>query len=191
MIYGYARVSSADQNLDRQTSALNASGVQSLITDKASGKNLNRPGFEALKEKVQDGDTIVVVSMDRMSRSLQDLLNTVREFSEKGVTIRFLKENIEISSGNVAPISKLLLGIMGAVAEFERNLIRERQAEGIKLAKQRGVYKGRKPISKEALQLAFELVDAGIPKIEVAKSTGIARTTLYKYLEKRELLDAA
>lgn len=185
MIYGYARVSSVDQNLDRQTSALDKEGVQSLFTDKMSGKDLHRPGFEALKDDVQAGDKIVVVSMDRLSRSLNDLLTTVNHFTEKGVTIRFIKENIEITPDNVSPISKLLLGIMGAVAEFERNLIRERQAEGIALAKQRGVYAGRKPVSPEKIAEVTRLIEEGVPKIVACKRVGIGRTTYYTYMERK------
>ena len=171
MIYGYARVSSSDQNLDRQLSALNAAKIESVFTDKASGKNMEREGFEALLEDVEIGDTVIVVSMDRLSRSLSDLLNTVKLFGEKGVTVRFLKENIEIAPGNTSPISKLLLGIMGAVAEFERNLIRERQAEGIRLAKLRGVYKGRSPVANGKLELAISLIRDGVPKTKAAKKS--------------------
>lgn len=181
MIYGYARVSSVDQNLDRQQEALIAAGIQTIFTDKASGKDMMREGFEALLHTVKEGDTLVVVSMDRLSRSLSDLLNTVTEFSNKGVTVKFLKENIEISTGNISPISKLLLGIMGAVAEFERNLIRERQREGIELAKRRGVYAGRKPISKEKLETIAKLLAIGTPRVEICKTVGIGRTTLYSY----------
>ena len=186
MIYGYARVSSTDQNLDRQLSALNAAKIEAVFTDKASGKNMERKGFEALLEDIQSGDTVIVVSMDRLSRSLSDLLNTVKLFGEKGVTVRFLKENIEIAPGNTSPISKLLLGIMGAVAEFERNLIRERQAEGIRLAKLRGVYKGRSPVANGKLELAMALIKQRVPKNRAAKEAGIGRTTLYKYMKTLE-----
>ena len=186
MIYGYARVSSADQNLDRQLSELNAAKIESIFTDKASGKDMKREGFEALLEDIQSGDTVIVVSMDRLSRSLTDLLNTVKLFGEKGVTVRFLKENIEIAPGNTSPISKLLLGIMGAVAEFERNLIRERQAEGIRLAKLRGVYKGRSPVANGKLEMAMTLIRQGMTKIQAAKKAGVGRTTLYKYMKALE-----
>lgn len=179
MIYGYARVSSADQHLDRQMSALSAVGVESFFTDKMSGKDLKRPGFEALKDDVESGDVIVVQSMDRLSRSLKDLLNTIEFFGERGVTIRFLKENIEISPGNVSPISKLLLGIMGAVAEFERNLIRERQREGIELAKKRGIYRGRPPIEIAKIAEVRQKVENGLSVLEACKAVGIARTTYY------------
>ena len=179
MIVGYARVSSVDQNLDRQRVALEAYGIQSIFTDKMSGKDLHRPGFEALKEDVEEGDTLVVVSMDRLSRSLSDLLATVNYFSGKGVTIRFLKENIEITPGNASPISKLLLGVMGAVAEFERNLIRERQREGIELAKKRGVYKGRTPVQIEKIAAVEQKRAEGLSVLRACKLVGIGRTTYY------------
>lgn len=182
MIYGYARVSSVDQHLDRQMNALSSVGVKNFFTDKMSGKNLKRPGFESLKNKVESGDVIVVQSMDRLSRSLKDLLNTIEYFGDRGVTIRFLKENIEISPGNVSPISKLLLGIMGAVAEFERNLIRERQREGIELAKKRGIYKGRTPVDMEKIAAVQQKVSEGQSVIEACKSVGIGRTTYYQRL---------
>lgn len=180
MIIGYARVSSVDQNLDRQRVALEAQGIQQIFTDKMSGKDLHRPGFESLKDGINEGDTLVVVSMDRLSRSLNDLLSTVNYFSQKGVTIKFLKENIEITPGNASPISKLLLGIMGAVAEFERNLIRERQREGIELAKKRGVYKGRVPVQIEKIAEVEQKIAEGLSVLKACKLVGIGRTTFYQ-----------
>ena len=132
-----------------------------------------------------EGDTVVVASMDRLARSLNDLLEKVNDFGNRGVTIKFLKENIEITSGNISPISRLLLGIMGAVAEFERNLIRERQAEGIALAKQRGVYAGRKPVSPEKIAEVARLIEEGVPKIVACKRVGIGRTTYYTHMERK------
>lgn len=186
MFYGYARVSSTDQNLDRQIEQFKTFNLDRLFTDKASGKNLERVGFESLKNALQTGDTVIVVSMDRLSRSLKDLLDTVNFFGEKGVTIKFLKENIELQPGNVSPVSKLLLGIMGAVAEFERNLIRERQREGIEIAKKKGIYKGRKPVDEEAIRLAVGLVKVGWSVSRACKEVGIGRTTFYS---KRQLID--
>lgn len=128
-IVGYARVSSVDQNLDRQLVQLKAENVEKLFIDKVSGKNLDRPGFSAMMEYVREGDVLVICSMDRLARSLMDLLDVTRKLQNKGVTIKFLKEKIELSaSGETSAISKLLLAMMGAVAEFERSLIRERQA---------------------------------------------------------------
>lgn len=139
-----------------------------------------------MMEYVNEGDTLVICSMDRLARSLMDLLNVTRTLQAKGVTVRFLKEKLELSSsGETSAISKFLMAMMGAVAEFERSLIRERQQQGIALAKARGVYKGRKPIDDERLAEAKRRIASGIPKTKVAKELKIGRTTLYKYLKEQ------
>ena len=181
-VFGYARVSSTDQNLDRQLKALKDYGVSEIYADKSSGKNLDRPEFKQLDAIVQKGDTIVILSMDRFARSLQDLLNKVTDLTNRGVAIKFLKENITVAPDNISPISRLLLGVMGAVAEFERNMIRERQREGIELAKKRGVYKGRSPVSPEKLLEALKLMKSGMPKSQICRKLKIGRTTFYKYM---------
>ena len=179
-IVGYARVSSVEQNLDRQLVQLKAENVETVFVDKISGKNLDRPGFSSMMEYVNEGDTLVICSMDRLARSLMDLLNVTRTLQAKGVTVRFLKEKLELSSsGETSAISKFLM------AEFERSLIRERQQQGIALAKARGVYKGRKPIDDERLAEAKRRIASGIPKTKVAKELKIGRTTLYKYLKEQ------
>ena len=183
-IVGYARVSSVDQHLDRQLAQLKDEQVEKFFVDKVSGKNLDRPGFTAMMEYVREGDVLVICSMDRLARSLMDLLNVTRKLQNKGVTVRFLKEKIELSpSGETSAISKLLMAMMGAVAEFERSLIRERQQQGIALAKARGVYRGRKPVDNERMGEAKRRIAAGVPKTKVAKDLKIGRTTLYKYLK--------
>ena len=185
-IVGYARVSSVEQNLDRQLVQLKAENVETVFVDKISGKNLDRPGFSSMMEYVNEGDTLVICSMDRLARSLMDLLNVTRTLQAKGVTVRFLKEKLELSSsGETSAISKFLMAMMGAVAEFERSLIRERQQQGIALAKARGDYKGRKPIDDERLAEAKRRIASGIPKTKVAKELKIGRTTLYKYLKEQ------
>lgn len=185
-IVGYARVSSVEQNLDRQLVQLKAENVETVFVDKISGKNLDRPGFSSMMEYVNEGDTLVICSMDRLARSLMDLLNVTRTLQAKGVTVRFLKEKLELSSsGETSAISKFLMAMIGAVAEFERSLIRERQQQGIALAKARGVYKGRKPIDDERLAEAKRRIASGIPKTKVAKELKIGRTTLYKYLKEQ------
>ena len=131
-LVGYARVSTIDQNPDRQIEKLESLNVEKLFVDKASGKNTSRPGFQAMMNYVREGDVLVICSMDRLARNLFDLLSITKELQEKGVTVRFLKENIDLSpTGETSAISKLLLSMMGAVAEFERSLIKERQREGI------------------------------------------------------------
>lgn len=181
-IVGYARVSSPEQNLDRQTSRLTDAGAQKLFTDTVSGSTRDRPGLDAVVEYLRAGDTLLVASMDRLARSLVDLHTLVDELTTKGITVTFIQEG-QSYSANPSPTGRLLLGMLGAVAEFERSIIRERQAEGIARAKARGVYKGRKPVPGEKIEQARKLVSQGVPKARVARDLGISRSSLYKHLE--------
>lgn len=186
-IVGYARVSSADQNLARQLEQLKSENTDKIFEDKASGATTKRPAFQQMMEYVREGDTIVVCSMDRLARNLTDLLNTTKELQAKGVSIRFLKESILLdASGSDATMTKLLMSMLGAVAEFERSMIRERQREGIELAKKRGVYKGRKPTDVAVIEKAREKINLGIPLAKVARDAGLARSTLYRRLQQME-----
>ena len=179
---GYARVSSKDQNLDRQLAALKKEKVFRVFTDTVSGSSTQRPGLDGALNYVRAGDQLIVVSMDRLARSLIDLHRLVDELAERGVSVKFLKEG-QTYSLDSSPVAKLMLGLLGSVAEFERAIIRERQAEGIAKAKARGVYKGRaKVLNEEQIMQAREWVSEGVPKTEVARRFGIGRTTLYKYL---------
>ena len=179
---GYARVSSKDQNLDRQLAALKKEKVFRVFTDTVSGSSTQRPGLDGALNYVRAGDQLIVVSMDRLARSLIDLHRLVDELTERGVSVKFLKEG-QTYSLDSSPVAKLMLGLLGSVAEFERAIIRERQAEGIAKAKARGVYRGRaKVLNEEQIMQAREWVSEGVPKTEVARRFGIGRTTLYKYL---------
>lgn len=180
---GYARVSSDDQNLARQLEQLKSHNLDKVFTDHVSGKNVERPGFRQMMDYARDGDIIYVVSMDRFARNLNDLLSATKDLQDRGIAIHFLKENIYLSpEGETSSMSKLILSIMGAVAEFERSLIRERQKEGIRLAVKRGVYKGRVPVDARIIAEAKELIDQGVSKTKTCKKLNISRTTLYKYL---------
>ena len=137
---GYVRVSSFDQNPERQ---LDQVQVDKLFTDKASGKDTQRPQLDALLSFAREGDTVVVHSMDRLARNLDDLRRLVQTLTKRGIRIEFVKECLSFT-GEDSPMANLLLSVMGAFAELERALIGERQREGIALAKQRGVYRGRK-----------------------------------------------
>ncbi len=137
---GYRRVSTVDQNTDRQ---LDGVELDKVFTDKASGKDANRPELARALEYVRDGDTLVIHSMDRLARNLEDLLRLVRELTGRGVKVEFVKENLTFA-GDDSAMSTLLLSMLGAVAAFERSMILERQREGIALAKAAGKYKGRK-----------------------------------------------
>ena len=183
---GYARVSSKDQNLERQTAALKKEKCFRIFEDTVSGSSTDRPGLDGALNYVRPGDQLVVMSMDRLARSLIDLHRLVDDLTARDVSVKFLKEG-QTYSLNSTPIAKLMLGLLGSVAEFERAIIRERQAEGIARAKARGVYKGRaKALSDEQLAQAQEWVGAGVPKAEVARRLGIGRTTLYNYLNQQK-----
>lgn len=179
-IVGYGRVSSASQNEARQVEALAA--CDRVFIDKASGKSTERPELAAVLGYVREGDTLRVPSMDRLARNLEDLLSLVRGLTERGVRVEFIKEG-QTFTGQDSPMATLLLSLLGAVASFERSLIRERQAEGIALAKERGVYKGRaKALTTEQVNEARERVGAGVPKAVVARDLGVSRQTLYTSL---------
>jgi DNA invertase Pin-like site-specific DNA recombinase len=183
---GYARVSSKDQNLERQTAALRKEKCFRIFTDTGSGSSTDRPGLDGALGYVRPGDQLAVTSMDRLARSLIDLHRLVDDLTARDVSVKFLKEG-QTYSLNSTPIAKLMLGLLGSVAEFERSIIRERQAEGIARAKVRGVYKGRaKALTDEQLAQAREWVIAGVPKAEVARRLGIGRTTLYSYLKQEK-----
>jgi DNA invertase Pin-like site-specific DNA recombinase len=176
---GYVRVSSFDQNPDRQ---LDGVSVARTFTDKASGKDTRRPELDRLLAFVRDGDTVVVHSMDRLARNLDDLRRIVQDLTKRGVRIEFVKECLTFT-GEDSPMANLMLSVMGAFAEFERALLRERQREGIALAKQRGAYRGRKPsLNSEQIVEVKRRVAAGEQKAQVARDMGISRETVYQYL---------
>jgi DNA invertase Pin-like site-specific DNA recombinase len=176
---GYVRVSSCDQNTDRQLEHLN---VDRVFTDKASGKDAERPQLQALIAYARDGDTIVVHSMDRLARNVDDLRRIVQQETKRGVCLQFVKENLTFT-GEDSPMANLMLSILGAVAQFERDLIKERQREGIAIAKQRGAYRGRKKaLSDEKVTDLQRRVTAGEKKSHLARELGISRETLYQYL---------
>lgn len=176
---GYIQVSTLDQNPDRQLEGVQ---VSKLFIDKASGKDTQRPQLDALLSYVREGDTLVVHSMDRLARNLDDLRRMVRQLTGQGVRIEFIKESLAFT-GEDSPMANLLLSVMGAFAEFERALIRERQREGISLAKLRGVYRGRKrALSDGQIEELRRRVEAREPKAALAREYGISQATLYEYL---------
>ena len=176
---GYVRVSSFDQNPERQLEQVE---VGKVFTDKASGKDTQRPELDALLSFVREGDTVVVHSMDRLARNLDDLRRLVQKLTKRGVRIEFVKECLTFT-GEDSPMANLMLSVMGAFAEFERALIRERQREGIALAKQRGAYRGRKKaLSPEQVAELQQRVAAGEQKAKLSREFGISRETLYQYL---------
>jgi len=186
MVVGYKRVSALDQTDLRQ---LDGVETEKLFTDKASGKDTNRPQLNAMLSFVREGDTIVCHAMDRLARNLDDLRKLILDLVKRGVHVRFVKESLTFT-GEDSPMAHLLLSVIGAVAQFERDLLRERQREGIALAKQRKVYLGRvRSLSAAQADDLRRRIKAGEGKALLAREFGISRTTVYEYLG-REVSDA-
>jgi DNA invertase Pin-like site-specific DNA recombinase len=176
---GYIRVSTLDQLVDRQLEGVE---VDKTFIDHASGKDTKRPQLALLLSFVRAGDTVIVHSMDRLARNLDDLRRIVHTLTGRGVRIEFVKEHLSFT-GEDSPMASLMLSVMGAFAEFERALIHERQREGIVLAKQRGAYRGRKKsLSQAAVAQLHQRITTGMSKAQVARELGISRQTLYQYL---------
>lgn len=188
MKIGYIRVSTADQNPERQRTELEAVGVEEIYEDRVSGKNLDRPQLQEMLAFIRKGDTIIVHSLDRLSRNLSDLLKTVEALTQKGVSIHFLKEKLEFDVGkDASPTAKLMLQLVGAFAEFERSMIKARQREGIELAKARGVYQGQKrTVKPEQIETVEKQMALGVPLSVAAKKVGISRATVYRYLNPKD-----
>ncbi len=178
---GYVRVSTVEQNTARQLVGIS---LDRIFEEKVSAKTIgNRPVLREMLGFIRDGDDLYVHSMDRLARNLKDLLTLVTTITDKGVTLHFVKENLTFEAkAKATPFNKLLLGLLGSVAEFESELILERQREGIAQAKARGAYKGRKPIAPEKIEKAKELLARGMTRTEAAKTVGMGRTTLFLYL---------
>ena len=176
---GYVRVSTVEQNTARQ---LDGVALDKLFSDKVSGKSTDRPQLQACLSYVREGDTLHVHSMDRLARNLEDLLRLVRELTGRGVRVHFHKEN-QVFTGDDNPMAVLMLSLLGAFASFERQLLLERQREGIAIAKASGKYNGGKPkLKAEQVEHLKARVAAGVPKAVVARELGITRATLYTYL---------
>ncbi|MGC5245571.1 recombinase family protein [Gordonia sp. DT219] len=174
---GYQRVSTTEQNTARQLDGLE---FDKVFTDHASGKDTNRPQLTACLEYLREGDELVVHSMDRLARSLVDLRRIVDDLTDRGVSVRFVKEGMTFTRDESDPCSVLMLSVMGAVAEFERSLILERQREGIAVAKAAGKYKGRKAAlsDAQARQVADRLAE-GESATALAAEYGVSRATVY------------
>lgn len=179
-LVGYIRVSSVDQNTERQLEGVQ---LDKVFTDKASGKDTNRPQLQAAMEWVRAGDTLIVHSMDRLARNVEDMLRIVREMTRKGVSVKFSKENMIFDPESCDPRNMLMFTMLSAFSQFERALIRERQREGIAIAKAKGKYQGGKPkLNAEQIASLRQWVESGVPKAEVARRLTITRETVYQYL---------
>ena len=179
-LFGYARVSTSDQDLGIQVAALRAAGCQTIRSEKKSGTERgSRTELQTLLDFLREGDTLVVTRIDRLARSMKDLQDIVHELKGRGVALKATEQPID--TGTAA--GKAFLDMLGVFAEFETNLRRERQAEGIEAAKARGVYKGGKPrIDPEAVRL---LAGNGVKPAHIARQLGVSRGTVYRFLPPR------
>ena len=176
---GYARVSTLDQNLDIQIATLQKNGCDTIYKEKISGKNDQRPQLKEMLAYIRKGDTVVITKLDRLARSTKDLLNIAEEIEKKGAGLEVL--NINLDTGT--PTGKLMLTMLGAIATFEREIMLERQKEGIQAAKAQGKYKGRKPITIERLLAVQDLVIGGSSLNKAVQEVGISKRTYYKAIE--------
>ena len=188
---GYARVSSKEQHLDRQLAALK--DVDKLFTDKLSGANTNRPELQKMLAYIREGDIVLVTELDRLGRNNHDLTKIMNSIQNKGATLDVL--NLPSMTGIADPnlrqlMTNLIIELYKYQAESERKRIIERQQQGIALAKQQGKYHGRKPQYTQddfRLQHAFKLYQAGMSDVDVARNTGIKRTTFIRYRKKYKI----
>jgi len=177
---GYKRTSTVIQSTDRQ---LDGMELDRVFEDKLSGKDTNRPQLQELLAYARQGDTVYVHSLDRLGRNLDDLRKLVNLMTGKGATVTFVKENLTFASDKTSPMQELMFNIMGAFAQFERSLIKQRQQEGVQIAKTKGIYRGRKQeMTQDRIGEIKNRVANGEPKARIAKSMGISRDTLYRYL---------
>ena len=178
-VYGYARVSTLEQDPALQLDGLRSAGVDEVFVDQASGTRTDRPELETMLRQLRAGDTVVVWRLDRLGRSLPHLIETVTGLGERGVGFRSLTEAIDTTTSG----GRLLFGIMASIAAFERDLIRERTMAGLQAARDRGRVGGRPPkVTAEKLELARSMLADGSSKTAIAKALGISRPTLYDHL---------
>ncbi len=180
MIYGYARVSTSDQNLDRQQDALQKYGIDKLYCEKLSGTKKSRPELDRLLKDLQEGDTIVIESLSRLGRSVKNLSELMEIFNEKNVRLVSLKETIDTTSST----GRLLFTILSSLAQFERDVLVERTNEGLAAARARGRIGGRPPSDEKALQKAIALYQTKQYTLtEIKEITGISKSTLYRSIK--------
>ncbi len=174
-IAGYKRVSTESQNLDRQDFPCDEPFMEAI-----SGAKKDRPELERMIKWVRKGDEVHVWSIDRLARDLRDLQDIIQTLNDKGVSVKFLSENLNFSANDDDPFARLQLNLLGSFAMFERSIIKKRQAEGIAKARERGVYKGRKPTIDVAA--ITQLKAEGLGATEIAKKLGIGRASVYRVM---------
>jgi len=176
MNFGYARVSSKEQNLDRQLEALAGVQIDETFPEKISGKNNDRPELNKMLAKLRAGDAVYVKSLDRLARSFRGFMDIWEEIEAKGATLHVLDMGLKLDN---SPMTKFYVTIMAAVSELERGMIRQRQKEGIAIAKERGAYTGRKPNTEKHEQI-LRLRDKGVTVDEIARLVGVNRRTVFR-----------
>lgn len=182
-LIGYARVSTEDQHLDLQLDALRERGCGKIFKEKRSGKDKKRPQLEAMLEYLREGDTVVVWKLDRLGRSLHDLIDLTKEFEKRGVGFVSIKDAIDMSTA----AGKLYFHLMGALAEFERDLVRERTMAGLEAARARGHVGGRKPLDADKLEQAFMLYDSKTLSVaDICNLVGISESAFYRHNKERK-----
>ena len=173
---GYARVSTKEQNLDSQLNQLQQAGVEKIFQEKASGVKEDRPELTSMLDYIREGDTVIVCKLDRIARSTKHLLSIVEFLEKKGVAFKVLNINLDTST----PTGKLMLTMLGAIASFEREMMLERQMEGIREAKLKGKFKGRKPTAREKSAVVLKLLGEGKTKKSIADELGIGIASVYR-----------
>ena len=186
-IVGYARVSTVEQNEERQIKTLQEAGAEKIYIDKLSGKNTDRPQLKAMQEYVREGDTLIISEYSRLARSTKDLLDIVEDLDEKGVKVISQKENLDTST----PQGRLMLTIFSGIAQFEREIMLQRQAEGIAIAKEQGKYKGRakkdKPNNWNELYSKYKIRE--LKAKELIELCGVSKALVYKWIEEEKKKD--
>jgi DNA invertase Pin-like site-specific DNA recombinase len=175
-VLGYARVSTGDQDVAGQTMRLEEAGAIKVFTDVRSGKSMDRPGLTELLAYARKGDTLAVVRLDRLGRSLAELISIVEQLKARGLALLSLEEKIDTSSA----AGELIFHVFGAIAHFERRLIAERTKDGIAAARARGKRPGRQPVDADKVQAALKLVEAGLSPTKAASQLGLGRSTVYR-----------
>lgn len=183
-ILGYARVSTVDQDLEGQRLRLRDAGAVRVFEDVISGKNFERPGLSGLIDFARTGDLVCVVRLDRLGRSLRQLLDTVEMLKQRGIGLMSLEEKIDTSSA----AGELIFHVFGAIAHFERRLIAERTRDGIKAARARGKKPGRPAVDEQAIESAIKLVEGGVSPAIAARQLGLGRSTVYREIHQRNLM---
>ena len=179
-ILGYARVSTGDQDVAGQTMRLEQADAIRVFTDVMSGKSMDRPGLAQLLAYARRGDTLAVVRLDRLGRSLNELLSTVEALKNKGIALLSLEEKIDTSSA----AGELIFHVFGAIAHFERRLISERTKDGIAAARAKGKKPGRQPLDQGKVDAAIKLVESKVSPVEAARQLGLGRSTVYREMRR-------